>query len=126
MLCRVLTPRPYVTAAVVEQCLEAAALTIQRFSRGWFARKRAGVLRDIKAERDAFLAETAAKSAQAVYDQKRCAACQRLAQTPVPAAASVQHRQMLSSCVVMRTGAWGGRWHLLIWAGAVMFLCLQA
>lgn len=68
---RVLTPRPYVTAAVVEQQREAAALTIQRFSRGWFARKRAGVLRDIKAERDAFLAETAAESAQVAYDQKR-------------------------------------------------------
>jgi hypothetical protein len=66
-----------VTAAVVEQRREAAALTIQRFSRGWFARKRAGVLRGIKAERDAFLSETAAESAQAAYDQKRCAAYQQ-------------------------------------------------
>lgn len=71
LVCRVLTPRPYVTAAVVEQRREAAALTIQRFTRGWFARKRAGVMRDIKAERDAFLAETAAESAQAAYDHKR-------------------------------------------------------
>lgn len=66
-----LTPRPYVTAEVVQQRREAAALTIQRFSRGWFARKRAGVLQGIKAERDAFLAETAADAAQAAFDHKR-------------------------------------------------------
>lgn len=69
--CRVLTPRPYLTAEVVQQHRDAAALTIQRFSRGWFARKRAGVLRGIKSERDAFLAETAADSAQAAFDHKR-------------------------------------------------------
>lgn len=71
MSCRALTPRPYVSAEVVGQRREAAALTIQRFSRGWFARKRAAVLRGIKAERDAFLEETAAESAQAAFDHKR-------------------------------------------------------
>jgi len=71
MACRVLTPRPYVSAEVVGQWREAAALTIQRFSRGWFARKHAAVLQGIKAERDAFLAETAAESAQAAFDHKR-------------------------------------------------------
>lgn len=68
---RVLTPRPYVSSAVVQQRREAAALTIQRFSRGWFARKRAAVLRGIKAERDAFLAETAAESAHATAEHRR-------------------------------------------------------
>ncbi len=65
------TPRPYVTSEVVQQRREAAALTIQRFTRGWFARKRAGVLLAIKAERDEFLAETAADLAQAALDHKR-------------------------------------------------------
>jgi hypothetical protein len=46
-------------------------MVIQRFTRGWFARKRAATLRGIKAERDAFLAETAADSAQAAFDYKR-------------------------------------------------------
>lgn len=68
---RVLTPRPYVTSEVVQQYREAAAMVIQRFTRGWFARKRAATLRGIKAERDEFLAETAAGSAQAAYEHKR-------------------------------------------------------
>lgn len=46
-------------------------MVIQRFTRGWFARKLAATLRGIKAERDAFLAETAADSAQAAFDHKR-------------------------------------------------------
>lgn len=71
VVCRVLTPRPYVSSEVVAQWREAAALTIQRFSRGWFARKRAAVLQGIKAERDAFLAETAAESSQAALEHRR-------------------------------------------------------
>lgn len=125
MLCRVLTPRPYVTAAVVEQHREAAALTIQRLSRGWFARKRAGVLRDIKAERDAFLAETAAESAQAVYNQKRCAACQRLAQTGASRCQFAAQADAVVACRDVQRRM-GGRWAPADVADAVMVLCLQA
>lgn len=67
---RVLTPQPYVCAAVVEQHRAAAALTIQRFTRGWFARRRAAALNTIKAERDAFLAATATEAAQAAQEHK--------------------------------------------------------
>lgn len=103
---RVLTPRPYVPAAVVQQRRAAAAHTIQRFSRGWFARKRARVLRGIKAERDRFLADTAAATMQAAQEHKRCAihacvcACVRVERgfergcsLPAPAAESQHARQ---------------------------------
>jgi hypothetical protein len=67
----VLTPRAYVPGAVVEQRRAAATLTIQRFTRGWFARQRAANLRAIKAERDAFLSATAAEAAGAAQEHRR-------------------------------------------------------
>jgi hypothetical protein len=56
---------------VVEQRRAAAALAIQRFTRGWLARMRAATLRAIKAERDGFLSETAAAATHAAHDHKR-------------------------------------------------------
>lgn len=47
---------------------------IQRCCRGWLARRRAAVLRSIKAERDGFLAAAAAEHQAAAQLHKRCAA----------------------------------------------------
>eukprot|EP00878_Enallax_costatus_P040749 GHUV01047112.1.p1 GENE.GHUV01047112.1~~GHUV01047112.1.p1 ORF type:complete len:236 (+),score=93.19 GHUV01047112.1:695-1402(+) len=58
---RVLEARPYIPAAVVDEWRARAAQTIQRYTRGWLARRRTAVLRDIKAERDDFLATAAAE-----------------------------------------------------------------
>lgn len=59
--CRVLEPRPYIPAAVVEDWRVRAAQIIQRYTRGWIARRRTAVLREIKAERDDFLGTAAAE-----------------------------------------------------------------
>lgn len=68
---RVITPRPYVSSEVVGQRRAAAALTIQRFGRGWLARSRAAALRGIKQERDGFLATAAAERQAAAQAEKR-------------------------------------------------------
>jgi hypothetical protein len=70
---RVLTPRPYTTSEVVAARRAAAAVTIQRCSRGWMARHRAEALRAIKAERDGFLAHAAAERAAAAQAERRYA-----------------------------------------------------
>lgn len=72
---RELTPRVYVTAREVLARREAAALTVQRFARGWAARARAAGLRGDKAEREAFLAAREARRANEAEDTRRCGPC---------------------------------------------------
>ena len=71
LLVRVLTPRPYFTADQVGAVRAAAVVTIQRYSRGWLARKKAWGLRGNKSERDAFLAEQAAKQKAEAEEKRR-------------------------------------------------------
>lgn len=68
--CRVITPRPYTSAAVVCERRAQAASTIQRCTKGWLARRRAAALRAIKAERDEFLATAAADREAAAVAQR--------------------------------------------------------
>jgi len=68
---RVVDARAYVTAREVLEWRAAAALTVQRFARGWAARRRAGELRGHKAEREAFLADRQAKQAAEVDETRR-------------------------------------------------------
>lgn len=68
---RVMTPRPYITADEVWAIKEKATRTIQRFTRGWFGRKRAAELRRLKAEREAFLAEQEAKRVREAEELRR-------------------------------------------------------
>lgn len=63
--------RPYTTAAQVMAVRSAAALTIQRFTRGWLGLRRVQGLRAYKAERDAFVAEQEAAAQQAASDKRR-------------------------------------------------------
>lgn len=70
---RLLTPRPYTTSEEVAARRAAAAVTIQRYSRGWMARLRADALRAIKDERDGFLAQAAAERTAAAQAERRCA-----------------------------------------------------
>ncbi|WIA10090.1 hypothetical protein OEZ85_010297 [Tetradesmus obliquus] len=68
---RLLTPRPYTTSEEVAARRAAAAVTIQRYSRGWMARLRADALRAIKDERDGFLAQAAAERTAAAQAERR-------------------------------------------------------
>jgi hypothetical protein len=55
--CRVLTPRPYVTAAEVEALRQRSALMIQRCARGWLGRLRAHKLRGEQLAMELFMKE---------------------------------------------------------------------
>jgi hypothetical protein len=59
------------TSAALDEKRNTAALTVQRFARGWLARCRAARLRAIKAERDAFLMALAAQRATEAAAQHR-------------------------------------------------------
>jgi hypothetical protein len=69
--CRELIPRPYVTADAVMEARGAAARTVQRFARGWRARKRVRELREQKAQRDAFLEAQVAVARQEEENARR-------------------------------------------------------
>jgi hypothetical protein len=69
---RLVTPRTYVTAREVQAVRQAAALTVQRFARGWAARRRAGQLRGHKEEREAFLREREGRRIADAEDARRC------------------------------------------------------
>ncbi len=71
MPCRVLHARPYTTAAQVLQRREAAALTVQRFTRGWFARMAATALRHHNEERELFIAQQQAQQQQTMADTRK-------------------------------------------------------
>jgi hypothetical protein len=53
--CRVYVPGPYFTADQLGELKLQATINIQRFTRGWFARKRARRLHALKGEREDFL-----------------------------------------------------------------------
>jgi len=67
----VLHPRPYISSEVVGERRSAAAATIQRYCRGWLARRRAAVLKAIKGERDSFLTAAAAERQAAALEHRR-------------------------------------------------------
>ena len=54
-LCREYTPGPYFTADQLAELKGQATITIQRFTRGWLARRRARRLEMLKGEREDFL-----------------------------------------------------------------------
>eukprot|EP00877_Chromochloris_zofingiensis_P012709 jgi/Chrzof1/7692/Cz02g33050.t1 len=68
---RIMTPRRYVTATEINRRQVAAALIIQRFTRGWFARRRAGCLSHDKTERDTFIAGQTTARQQAADENRR-------------------------------------------------------
>lgn len=70
---RVVDARTYITAREVMEMRQAAALTVQRFARGWAARRRTGELRVQKDEREAFLAEREQRRRAEVEDARRWA-----------------------------------------------------
>jgi hypothetical protein len=82
MPCRLYTPGPYFTADQLAELKGQATITIQRFARGWLARRRARRLGRLKGEREDFLMTQVRCSC--LSPQPRCVVVHIYASAPEP------------------------------------------
>jgi hypothetical protein len=74
----VMSPRPYFDADAVMAVRDAAARTVQRYTRGWLGRRRAAYLARLRAEAAAYRGEMAQKDAAEAEADRRAQLTRRL------------------------------------------------